>query len=240
MAKNDALTKTGTTALARPAFIDGNDRRGADTIERGDLQMPRLALAQALSPELDSSSPKYIDGLRNGDAFNNLTGEVYGKEPIEVVIVRVDRPRFVEFNPRDAGGGIKDFNIAPDDPRTQFGPNGEKPVATKFMEYVALLLPSREPIAISFKGSGLKVARKLNALIKFANAPSFAMKYVLTPTIEKNPKGSYAVFNVKPAGFVDEETYRYAEAVYESIKDRALSVDREDDAHEGSDNNTPF
>lgn len=239
MAKNDAIAKTGPTALARPDFINATDRRGADDIDRGDLQMPRLALAQALSPELDSSSPKYIEGLRNGDAFNNLTGDVYGKEPLEVVIVRVDRPRFVEFNPREAGGGIKDFNIAPDDPRTQFGPNGEKPVATKFMEYVALLGPEREPIALSFKGSGLKVARKLNALIKFSNAPSFAMKYVLTPTIEKNPKGSFAVFNVKPAGFVDEDTFHYAEAVYESIKDRALAVERDDDSSEAP-GNTPF
>ena len=199
--------------------------------------MPRLALAQALSPELDPSSPKYIDGLKVGDAFNNLTGEVYGKTPLEVVIVRADLPRYVEFNPREAGGGIKDYNVPAHDPRTQFGPNGEKPAATKFMEYVALLGPAHEPIALSFKGSGLKAAKQLNGLIKLANMPSFGMKFILTPVIEKNAKGAFAVLNVRPAGFVDKDTFEYASAVYESIKDRVLSVEAE---AEHTDGDTPF
>jgi len=215
-------------ALVRPDFVKSGDIRGAETIQREDLQMPRLSLAQGLSPELDPSSPKYIDGLKVGDAFNNLTQQVYGKNPLEVVIVRVDRPRFVEFNPRDAGGGIKDFNVSPNDPRVAFGPNGEKPVATRFMESVALLGPAHEPIALSFKGSGLKTARQLNGLIKFANSPSFALKFILTPSIEKNSKGTFAVFTVKTAGFVDQETYEYAAAIYESIKDKTLVTELEE------------
>jgi hypothetical protein len=227
MSEKEAVVKLGPSALARPEFVKPGDVRGAETITRDDLQMPRLALAQALSPELDPSSPRYIEGLKVGDAFNNLTGLVYGKAPIEVVVVRVDRPRYVEFNPREAGGGIRDFNVPANDPRTAFGPNGEKPVATKFMEAVALLVPSLEPIALSFKGSGLKTARQLNGLIKMRALPSFATVYSLTPTVMKNPLGAFSVFVVKQVRNVTADEYAYASDVFESIRDRVIAVDRE-------------
>lgn len=247
----DAITKTGPSALARPEFIPQGDTRGTEGIKREDLQMPRLALAQALSPELDESNPKYIAGLKNGDAFNNLTGEVYGKKPIDVVVVRVDAPRYIEFFPREAGGGIKDFNVPADDPRTQFTTNDKderiKPLATKFIEMVALLGPEREPIALSFKGSGLKAARKLITLINWRKmqqgVPSFATVFTLTPTPEKNQKGSYAVFTVAQKGNVDAETFKFAGDVFESIKDKALAVEREagdDHAEGGDDSKVPF
>lgn len=238
--KTDAVAKTGTTALAAPSYINQTDHRGADTIGREDLQMPRLSLAQALSPELDSTSPRYIDGLKVGDAFNSLTSEVYGKNPIEVVIVRVEKPRWIQFDEKNRGA-ILDFNVPANDPRTMFTTDDKgqtvKPVATKFCEYVALILPDKEPIALSFKGSGIKVSKQLNGLIRMAGGPAFALRYILTPGILKDPKsgGSYAVFSVKYANkyegqqkpYVDEETYQFASALYDSIADKQLAVDRE-------------
>ena len=227
---SNEIVKVGPSALAVPDFVQKGDLRGSESITREDLQMPRVALAQSLSPELDETDPKYIEGLKMGDAFNTLTGEVYGKKPLRVVIVRADRPRFVEFNPRDAGGGIKDFDIPANDPRCLFGPNGEKPVATKFVEFVALVGEGLEPALLSFKGSGLKTARQIAGLLKLRQVPAFAQTFYLTPTIQKNSKGTFAVFNVKAGGFVDEQTYKYAEQVYESVKDRAISTDHLEDA----------
>jgi hypothetical protein len=238
--KVDAVAKVGVTALAKPIFITEGDRRGTETITREDLQMPRLSLAQALSPELDQTSPRFIEGLKVGDAFNSLTNEIYGKNPIEVVIVRVEKPRWIEFDDKNRGG-IKDFDVKANDPRTMFTTNekGEtvKPTATKFMEYVALLLPSKEPIALSFKGSGIRVAKQLNGLIRIANEPAFALRYILTPSIQKDAKsgGTYALFAVKYGAklegqgkpYVDKETYDLASALYDSIKDQSLAVERE-------------
>lgn len=241
--KDDAVVKfNGGGALALPDFAKAGGVRGREAkAEREDLVMPRLALAQGLSPEIEEGNAKYIDGLKVGDAFNTLTGQIYGKEPLEVVIVRRDPARFVEFNPREEGGGIKDFNVTAGDPRTKFGPNGEKPAATKFLEYVALIGPGREPIALSFKGAGLKTAKLLNGLLDIRNADSFTSKFFLTSSKESNDKGTFYIFNVRFGGNVDEETYHYAEAIYESIKDRTVVIDRDEtEESDTSDANVPF
>jgi hypothetical protein len=238
--KTDAVVKTGPAALAVPSFMTQGDRRGSETITRDEIQMPRLALAQGLSPELDKTSPRYIPGLTVGDAFNSLTSEIYGDKPLELVIIRVDKPRYIEFDDTNRGS-IKDFNVPANDPRTMFTTDDKgntiKPKATKFMEYVALLLPSNEPIALSFKGAGLKVAKQLNGLIRLANLPAFALRYTFTPAIMKDAKsgGTYSVFNIKYAPkaegqdrpYVDQSTYEFASTMYESIKDQTLAVERE-------------
>jgi hypothetical protein len=231
--KNTELAKTepAGSMMERPAFLSKDDHRGSEHIAQEDLQLPRIAIAQGLSPELIEGNAKYIDGLKMGHMFNNLTGELYNKGPIEFVVVRADPPRWVEFIPRDEGGGVADLNVPPDDPRTQFTRDEEgksvPPVATKFYDYVILMLPSKEPIALSMKGKALKVARQLNALIKLRNAPIFAGKYVLTSTLESNSKGTYGVPQIRNAGWVDEQLYKLAEGVYESIKSKNLVIDRD-------------
>ena len=225
------LVKQPAAALARPAYVAQGDVRGTEHLTKDDLQMPRLALVQKTSHEIDPTDPKYIDGLKFTDLFNSLTGEIYGKGPLEFVVVRADPPKHIEFTPLDQGGGVKDFNVPNDDPRTQFTTDAEgksvPPVATKFYEFVVLLLPSLEPIAMSFKSTGLKVAKQLNSYMKLRSGPSFMGKYRLTTSTAVSPKGTYAVYQIRNAGNVDEETYRFAESVYESFKDRVLVVDRE-------------
>jgi hypothetical protein len=227
--KKDALVKVGPSGLAKPEWVEAGDVRGTEGIQAEDLKIPRLALAQALSPELDETNPKYLDGLKVGDAFNTLTGEIYGKKPLDVVVVRTDKPRYVEFFPREAGGGVKDYNVAANDPRTQFtsGADGarNKPVATKFIDMIALLGENLEPIALSFKGSGLKAAQKLETFIKMRpGMPSFASIFTLTPTLEKNTKGSYSVFTIKFKGNAEAEQGQAAALFFDSIKGKSLDV----------------
>ena len=214
-------------SMERPAFVKAGDVRGTEHIGKDDIQLPRLALAQALSPQLNETDAKFIENLRIGQMFNNLTGEVLGKGPLEFTIVRADPPRGVEFFPREEGGGIKDFNVPLTDPRMLFGPNGERPVATKFYDFVILLLPSLTLIALSMKGSGLKVARQLNSLLKLRALPSFACKFRLATVQEKNSKGTFFNFAVRNDGNVTEEVYHYAERVFEAIKDKRLDIERE-------------
>jgi len=228
--KTTAVAKAPTGALARPSFIKAGDTRGTENISPEDLRIPRLALAQALSPELKKGDPKYIEELEFGQAFNSITGQVYGKGPVEVVVVRADKARWIEFDPKNRGV-ILDRDVPAGDKRTEWG-SGEdgKPAATKFLEFVALLLPTLEPIALSFKGSGIKAGQLVSTLIKLkaaqlGGAPSFAFKLSLTTGLEKNAKGEYAVFVPRLTDTVGEETYAAASAFYDSIKDQALAPD---------------
>lgn len=244
MDKKDGLAKTENTDLAtqddfevsleRPDFTPLGGRSGTEHLTKDDVQMPRMGLAQQMSPELVDSDPKFIEGLRIGTLFNNLTGQIYGVGPIKFCVVRADKPRYVEFIPREAGGGIKDPNVPANDPRTQFGPNGEMPVATKFYDFVVMLLPSKELIALSFKSTGLKVAKQLNGLIQARGTDIYEGVYQLGTTMTQNAKGRFAIFNVKNAGWFPKtaegkEMHDYAKDTHHALIGKNIIIDLDTD-----------
>lgn len=232
MAENDkAIAKVGPTSLAeRPDYIP-KDTSGTEHITKDDLIMPRISIAQGLSPQILEDDPAYIEGLKLGQMFNTITKHIYGRGPLEFCVIRADRPRGVEFIPLKEGGGVKDFDVPLDDPRMQFtdGPEGErlKPVATKFYDFLVVLLPSKEMAALSFKSTGLKVAKELNSLIKLRGTALYTGKYELSSATETNAAGTYGVYRVKNAGWVDNETFQWAKAAFETMKDKEVIIERE-------------
>jgi hypothetical protein len=223
MAKKQLPVEPEQTALATtdsevPAFLRRGDTTGTENITRDDIRIPRLCIAQGLSPQLQPEAPEYIAGLKFGDAYNDLTGEIYGRDPIKVVVVRSDRPRYVHFKPRSEGGGVIDGNVSADDPRTQFTVDADgkrvNPIATKFYDYVILLgdAPDNfQPMALSFKSSGIRSAVRLNGLIKMKPYPIYSSFYELRPTIRKDGERTWYIFSVTPAGFIqDEVTFNFA------------------------------
>lgn len=221
------------TTIARPSFIPTTSE-GTTHITKDDLQIPRLALAQGLTPEVAEG----VDGFVTGVLFNSVSKQIYGKGPIYFYIVRADKPRFIEFYPRESGGGVKDMSVPAGDVRTRFttDANGKslKPAATKFYDYFILMEPFTEEtgmqqlIALSFKSSGLKMARELNLLIKYRQAPLYAGRYALTSITERNSKGVFAAYYVENAGWVtDEKTLAFLARMYNSLTDKTVIVDRE-------------
>lgn len=226
-------------SLERPDWIKSGTE-GTEHIKKDDLRLPRLAIAQGLSPQInDPNSPKYMPDLKLGEMFNDLTGEIIGKGPIYFMIVRADPARYVEFNPREAGGGVKDLNVPENDARTRFSVDpvtGQslKPVATKFYDYVILRYPfnAQDPmsniIALSFKSSGLKVARELNSLVKLRGTDIYTGVYSLSAGTEKNAKGTYGQYIVKNAGWPkSKEESELAKQIHDSLKDKTIIIDRE-------------
>lgn len=226
-----------------PEHLRGKTTRaGLENLGKDDVTLPRIGLAQAMSPELKENDPKYIEGLKQGQMFNSLNKHVYGKGPLFFTVIRVDKPRWVEFNPRDAGGGVKDPNVPAGDPRTQFGQNGELPAATKFYDFLALTFPLKaNPIenivTLSFKSSGLKVAKKLNTLMTYRGTDCYAGMYQLGVTTEKNAKGEYFNFTVDnvpaPNSWLSPAEYKIAEEAFKKFATVAVNFDREPGADDG-------
>src|SRR5262245_23506348 len=102
------LVVTGKDSLAIPDYLKDEQSAGLDHLGEADIQIPRLLISQGLSPQLDPGKPVYIEDLKQGQMFNSLSGHIYGKGPIYICVVRADPPRWVEFIPRDQGGGVKD------------------------------------------------------------------------------------------------------------------------------------
>jgi hypothetical protein len=223
--------------LDRPTGAD-EGTLGNEGIGRQDILMPRIGLAQKMSPEIDPTSPRCIPNAKFCDLFHSLTKQVL-PQPLHFVILRRDDPRWIEFNPLDEGGGIKDMDVHKGDERTKFGPDGEKPIATEFHDYIILALTGFDPanpldsiVALSLKSSGIKAAKHLNFLISL-RGPKLICKGVYSLTTghetDKKTQGVYATYKFANAGWLkpDSAIEKLAVELFDAWKDRRVVIERE-------------
>ena len=76
-----------------------------------DFAKPKLLLCQDGTPHRKASSDVYIEGLAEGQFFNNVTRVIYGPE-IEIIPVHVGAPYAFKY---DENGKVIDFNVPLDD-----------------------------------------------------------------------------------------------------------------------------
>jgi hypothetical protein len=250
--KEEAIAAQSPAALARPDFIEKGSA-GTTHITKDDMRIPRCAIAQALNPQLDEDKEdSFIDGLKQGDMFNSLTGTIYGRGPLEFFVLRADPPRFVEFIPREEGGGVKDMNVKPSDPRTQFTTDDKgdrvKPIATKFYDYFIVLadgLRGGKPfldtvVALSFKSSQLKKAQDLNTLIRGRETDIYAGKYSITSVVEPSAKGKFFGWKVSNAGWADSpEMLAVLKKMSSDLAGKNIEVDHAGEQREEDDSFEP-
>lgn len=229
---------TQSTALAgyeqAPDDFMKGDHRGMETITRSDMLLPRLALAQTQSPEVQEGTPTYVEGLKPGDLFNSITKKNYGRE-VYIQVLKKEKLRAVEFRPVEAGGGIIDPNVLLTDTRCAWGENGEKPVATVFRDFMVRIILPVQPaeeqfIALSLKSTGIKVAKTLVGLIAMRNHPMFVGLYKLTTDVELKPQ-PHKVYKVANAGKVSVADAKIGEEAFEALKgiDIGERIERADD-----------
>lgn len=242
---------TKTTAMVAPDFITGGTE-GTEHFTREDVQLPRLAIAQQMSPQMNPGESAYIENLKLGNLFNTLSGQVYGNGPLEFMIVQAAPPRYIEFDPVKRGV-ILDFDVPATDTRTQFTKdpatgNRVKPRATKFYEYVLMLLPDGkliqqpETIVLSLKSTGIKTAKHLNGLIMSRKvqggkpAPLYAGRYVVTTKQDKNDQGTFGVYVIENAGWApNPETLEFARRQFELFRGDRKNWQQQVDREPGSD-----
>jgi hypothetical protein len=91
-----------------PAIVDLEADAGAG-FERADADafaIPMLRVIQSNSPQVNDDKPEYIPGAIAGMLLNTATKEVYdGKIGVEVIVCDYER-QFIQWGPRDAGGGL--------------------------------------------------------------------------------------------------------------------------------------
>jgi hypothetical protein len=216
----------------------GEPPAGLENLERSDMTLPRLGLAQALSPQVSESDPKSIENLRPGMFFNTITREIYGKK-VQLVPLLFYKTRIL-FGSMDEGGGLR--CQAPDNligigepggscikcPFSQFGSarngEGKGTACNQFFNYAALVVKDgtvspEQLLVFSLKSSGLKVAKDWNALIRIRNLDIFAGVYELTSVERKNEVGRWYEPVIQPAGNVTPETYEAAKLAYGAVAD---------------------
>ena len=245
-AKNTALSAD----LLDDMMLDAGE--GA-AFSADEMQIPFVRLLQALSPQLNKKKAEYIEGASSGDAFNNVTGQYWDGEQGLTVIPCYQTTKYLEFTPREMGGGFRG-EINPNNPvlqqTTRSGskeilPNGNELV--KSDQHFCLIVDEDggyQPAVIDMKSTQLKVSRRWTtqiAMQKVKNPKTgalvtpavFATMWKLSTTEESNDQGSWSNWAVEKVGLVeDRDLYQEARTFRKSIE--AGEVKAAPDEHEQS------
>lgn len=225
-----------------PAYLQkkpGEAARGFENVRKEDLQLPRLKLLQALSPEVAAGKGQ------PGDIVNSLSDTNYGKELTFIPILSTYSRVWWEGKERDA-----DILCSSDDglvpsprvenppaetcaecPNSKFTEKAGKelpPACTEFYNF-PVLAAGKEPAGLAFSRSKITVAKKLMSKAVYAGKGMdlFALKFKLRSKLEKGSKGDYFNFDIVGCGYATEVEYKAAESFYQTLKNKLVTIHQE-------------
>jgi len=199
------LEKRNATALAEFAGQLHEDAgQGAEDFGADDIALPFINLLQALSPQVQRG-PYQVEGAQPGDFYNTVTGQVYSGEDGVLVIPVAYEKVYVEWVPRDAGGGFVAQYKSQEEALEQADPENE--VSDTALRYIMIQNPSTgafEQAIMSMTSTKLKTSRRWNTKIMMKRLeidgekftpPSYAYTYLMSSISQTNNEGTF--FNVR-------------------------------------------
>lgn len=222
-------------------------------VGREDMLIPRLGVAQAgMSPQLKKQSELYIADLEEGDLFNTVTNEIYGKTARVVPLFFFKN--YIEFAP-NMGGVLGQYTTddVPKDGlvwgRDEVDNSPVPPRVTEFKNRMCLIdtATGYQPIVVSFKKGEVKFSDQWNSLIKFSRMnnglPAFGSSYMVTSKLKTKGQQSWYVKTVALEGFTEEATFNSAKAYFDQLQNGGYQVDTtgiENDAKEADGGDASF
>jgi hypothetical protein len=213
---------------------------GLENARPEDFQIPRLQIAQALSPQLLRSKPEYIPGLMVGQFFNTVTQEVYG-DSVKVIPVKfsVSRLRFfggvLECQSKNGIDGGKHAPLCENCDFSKWG-SGKEGNGTDCKEYRNWLIldgVQGMPMSLSFKSASLVVSKTWSTLLRTRRlklstgqsvpAPAFATVYELRSAEKPGPKGTFYVPVVRVVGPATAEMMKFGADLFRSFRGELVS-----------------
>ena len=231
--KKTEVAKKEKTDLANPAKLpDGFD----EPFEREDLEMPRAKIVQSTTQEFKDEKVKL------GTIVHSLNLEELPKTFIPLFKFTF----WIRWNPRkttdenfdpayDAGAQI----YRTDDPNDHrllkdkdWGPNGEPPRATKFLNFLCVFEGIKTPIVVSFAKTSMRAGRRLFSLaMNFAmenGEPMYGRKYTLTSKKTASGGNEYFIAEVAPAGKVAEDQIPQLKQLHDKFVGRKKDIEVHD------------
>ena len=257
-----AVAKAKETAVSTEVLDDIFDYGGEGAaFDSSEMQIPFVRLLQALSPQLNKKKAEYIEGASSGDAFNNVTNQYWDGEAGITVIPCFQTTKYLEFTPRDMGGGFRG-ELPPNSSLLQqttrqgskeILPNGNELV--KSDQHFCLIVEedgSFQPAVIDMKSTQLKVSRRWKTQIamqkikhpttgQMKTPPVFATMWKLRSVEESNDQGSWSNWTVEKVGLVeDRDVLMEAKAFRDSIMAGEVKAAPEEHGDPGRDSEIPF
>ncbi len=240
-----------------PANVFGESTgAGFENADKDSYAIPFLAILQANSPQLRKSKAEFIKGAKEGQIFNTVTGDLF--DDLLVVPVHFER-RFIEWTPRDEGGGLVAIydtaeglrqmaSTEVNDKNTPILPNGNELRDTR-MHYV--LTADYDLCVISMTSTQMKKSRKWMSQMRSTKVAGkagpvtpdmFTHVYKLSTGDESNEKGDWSGWVIERVGFIKTKT-EYTEGMnaYKQINTGAAKADfKQIEEQEPTEEDTPF
>jgi len=259
MKEETALTTvTPGGALALPDWMKQDQEALAlnTQFDQSEIRLPQLKLCQSMTPQRKRNDPNYIEGLAEGDFFNDASGYIYGTGPLRFTMLKY-WVNYIVFKPIDQGGGIVCRGIVGSDGvvrdeeglplRTTFGPKGEKPEVTKFMNYLFYLPDTKEIVWFSAKSTFLKTMRGFNSSLRaMSGIADFAKVFTLSSIATKNAAGQEFYIPViprLPIGIITNQVlYGELKQTALDLRDKTIDTSAAETAEDETDGaeNVPF
>ena len=261
MTKSNAVA-VADTKTALPMVSDFGDfeafaNEGLESVSAKDLSIPYLRILAQLSPQVNKRDGAYVQGAEAGMIYNTVENAVYSGEDGVLVIPCYYRRVYVEWKPREKGGGYVgtygvDDLIAKttykDDRGNDILPNGN--LLSNTAEFYVLML-DRDGIPrrclITMTSTQLKKARKWLTQMQTNTArgkngnmfvmPMMSHVYTLSTVEERNDKGSWFGWEVSKSHVLDiklpddASLFEMAVAFSKSVKAGEVKVKQEGDDH---------
>ena len=208
---------------ALPDYMSKNTGRGNENVEAGHLQIPRIKLLQKMSDEVDRHHANYVEGAKDGDFFNNLTGQNYGDALYAISVSFKDE--FVVWRKREAGGGFGG-TFATEAEARAFCAAQEKPADYDISQTHSHVLLIKDPatgtlskpVIMDFSSSKLRVSRNWNSQIDIKGGDRFSCLWKLSSVAAKNKTGAqFMNLEVENMGWTTQEDYSTAENYYKQF-----------------------
>ena len=215
MATEVAKKESSAVAVAQFEDIGG---LGFEETTSQDMAVPFLRILAQLSPQVNKRDGAYVEGAEAGMMFNTVSNKVYdGEKGVTVVPCYYNR-RYVEWAPREKGGGYfgsynPDDSIVNTTTKNERGedilPNGN--ILTNTAQFFVILLDSDGPqrCLITMSSTQLKKARKWVTQMQALTAqgkngpytlPMMSHKYQMTTVAESNDKGNWFGWDIAKIG----------------------------------------
>tara|TARA_R100001460_G_scaffold14217_3_gene31950 strand:+ start:789 stop:1568 length:780 start_codon:yes stop_codon:yes gene_type:complete len=235
-----AVAKAKSTDVSTDVLDDIFETAGdGASFDSSEMQIPFVRILQPMSPQLKKGKAEHIEGASQGDIFNNVTGQYWEGANGIVVIPCYQTTKYLEFIPREQGGGFQGELAANDPMVTGAKRDGSKEVLSNGNELVksdqhyCLIVGedgSFQPAVIDMKSSQLKVSRRWKtqiAMQKIKNPKTgqlvtpavYATMWKLSVTEESNDKGDWFNYQVAKESLVsNRDLLVEAKAFRESIQ----------------------
>ena len=256
MNKTVVKKNNGSSAVAIMSQFE-NVQTGFEDMNADDLQLPRLKLLQAMSPEIEND-----ESLRSGHIFNSVTGDWWPSDQGVKVVPCVYHKTYVEWAPVGSGAkgpvavhqskDVMNNTVRGQDDNKYYTSDNSGNYIEETANYFVLIIGGKgetSQAVISMKSSQLTPSRNWNSKmknLKIKNSegvhftpPMWSHSYLLKSEKTKNGDKTWYKWKIEVDSMLsDESQVREARSFSEEM---ALAKDKlVPDQEEKTDEKTPF